>query len=218
MKVDGTVIALIEVKPSPHVIFRGMPEQLSETSVDLVAPAETFHITNMESSLADRIDYKLETVTEGKHYRLRVSNKANAGSYGGHIRLRTDLSLKPEVLVRVNGFIEGAVSVKPQAILIGKLSATQPERMGKVVVTSNRSQPFKITRLSYDENLLSVVQEPLENGAGFSLEVHPKLGSVAAGSRQQTLLTVETDAAPGQKNDIQVHLFNSSDQPEATPK
>ncbi|MHC1729783.1 MAG: hypothetical protein AB9866_27895 [Syntrophobacteraceae bacterium] len=215
---DGNVIALIEVKPSPQIIFRGMPDQLSETTVDLAAPTESFHITKVESSLSERIEYRLETVTEGKHYRLKVSNKANTGNYGGHIRLYTDLTLKPEVLIRVNGFIEGAISVKPQAILVGKLSATQPERTGRIVVTSNRNQPFKIVGLSYDEKFLSVVQQPLENGSGFSLEIQPKLGSVPVGSRQQTILTIETDAGSGQKDDVQVHLFNSADQPEAAPK
>ncbi len=80
-----------------------------------------FHISGTESNLGENIDYTLETVAEGKQYRLRVSNKIAHGNYGGFIRLNTDLAQKPNIIIRVSGFIEGEISAKPQNILIGKL-------------------------------------------------------------------------------------------------
>ena len=122
------------------------------------------------------------------------------------------------MIIRVSGFIEGEVSVKPQNILIGKLSANQPERVGKIVVTSNRNKPFEITRLTYDQNLMSVAQETAENERALSSMVQPKLESVPVGSRKQATLRVETDLNPNEKIEVLVHLFNSSDQPEAQQK
>ena len=66
---------------------------------------------------------------EGKQYRLRVANKIPQGNYGGFIRLNTDLAQKPDIMIRVAGFVEGEISARPQNILIGKLIASQPERV-----------------------------------------------------------------------------------------
>jgi hypothetical protein len=218
LKVEGTVVALIDVKPSTNIIFRGMADQMSEAALDLFASYAPFHVSGTDSSLKENIAYKIDTIEDGKHYRLRVSNKVKRGNYNGFIKVMTDMAQKPEVVIRVSGYIEGEVSVKPQVILIGKLSANQPERTGRILVMSNRNKPFQITRIIYDPGLVSVEQQTLENQAGFSLEVTPKLSGLPAGARKQTTVSIETDASPGEKDDVQVHLFNSTDQPEATPK
>ncbi|MGA2401050.1 MAG: hypothetical protein ABSG91_05005 [Syntrophobacteraceae bacterium] len=216
VRMEGVVLAIIDAKPSTNIVFRGMADQLNESIVDLVGSAASFHISGTETNLTENINYALETVTEGKQYRLKVSNKLSQGNYGGFIRLSTDLAQKPDIIIRVTGCIEGEISVKPQNILIGKLSANQPERVGKIVVTSNRNKPFQITRLTYDQNLMTVTQD--ENEAGFILEVQPRLESVPVGSRKQATLKVETDLNPNEKAEVLVHVFNSADQPEALKK
>jgi hypothetical protein len=218
VKMEGVVIPFIDIKPTTSILFRGMADQLSESVLDLVGSAAPFHISGTETNLNENISYALETVTEGKQYRLKVSNKIRQGNYNGFIKLNTDLAQKPDLIIRVAGFIEGEVTVKPQNILIGKLSANQPERVGKIVVTSNRNKPFEITRLTYDQNLMSVAQDQAENLQGFVLEVQPKLESVPVGSRKQAILSVETNLDPKEKIEVLVHLFNSSDQPEVQKK
>ncbi len=215
LKLDGTVTALIEVKPTTNVVFRGMLDQISESVLQLTSTTQPFRITSVDTNINDNIDYKLDTITDGKEYRLRITNKTRRGNFAGYVRLVTDLAQKPDVLIRVNGFIEGELSIKPQTLLIGRLSTNQPERLGKVVVTSNRNKPFHITRLVYDEKLMTVSQSPLEKDSGYSLEISPKLDGVPVGARRQTSLVVETDLTPGDKDEIQIHLFNSADQPEA---
>jgi hypothetical protein len=211
----GIVLPIIDIKPSTNILFRGMADQLSDSVLDLVASTAPFRITGTETDLADNIKYTLETVSDGKQYRLRVSNRLNRGNYGGFIRLNTDLAQKPDIIIRVSGFIEGEISVKPQNILIGKLSANQPERLGRVSVTSNRNKPFDITRLTYDENLMSVSREPSDDQAGFILVVTPKLDGLAVGVRKQSSLKIETDLNPDEQIEVMVHLFNSADQQEA---
>jgi hypothetical protein len=214
----GTVLPIIDIKPSTGVLFRGMADQLPESVLEMTASTAPFHITGTETNLADNISYTLETVTEGNHYRLRVSNKLKQGSYGGFIKLDTDLAIKPDIVIRVSGFIEGEISVKPQNVLIGRLSANQPERLANVAVTSNRSKPFDITRLTYDESLMSVSKEASEDQTSFILVVSPKLEGVPVGARKQSTLKIETDLNPNEKVEVTVHLFNSADQPEAQHK
>ncbi|MFZ2446976.1 MAG: hypothetical protein WAW37_11515 [Syntrophobacteraceae bacterium] len=211
----GQVVALIDVKPSTAVIFRGMADQVSETVLDMVGSTVPFHFTTTESNLNENVSYTMDTVQDGKHYRLRIANKTRRGNYTGYIKLNTDLPQKPDVLIRVSGFLEGEVSVKPLTILVGKLSANQPERTGRVTVTGNRDASFEITKLGYDENLVAVTRHPLDNERGYSIEISPKLSGVPVGSRRQTTLTIETSLTPGEKDTVQIHLFNSADQPEA---
>ncbi len=213
LKVEGNVQALVDLKPTTNIIFRGMSERLSDSVLDLVG-AVPFRISGSECSINDNIAYSVETVEEGRQYRLRVANKTRRGNYAGYIKLMTDLAQKPDILIRVNGYIEGEIAVKPQTILIGRLSANQPERTCKIIVTSNRSHPFQITKLTYDEKLVAVVQTPLDKDAGFCLNVSPRLAGVPEGARRQTTILIETDATPGEKDEVQVHLFNSANQPE----
>lgn len=220
VKMEGTVLSLIDVKPSTGIIFRGMADQLSESVLDLVGSAIPFHITGTQSDLNESISYTLETVAEGKQYRLKVSNKVRHGTYGGFIRLNTDLAQKGEIVIRVTGFVEGEISARPQNILIGKLSASQPERNGRVVVVSNRNKPFEITRITYDQDVMSVTvsQEMLENQQGFILDVQPKLDGIPAGSRKQAALRIETNLSPDDKAEVLVNVLNHSDLPEAQHK
>jgi hypothetical protein len=210
LKMEGSVLPIIDVKPSSTVIFRGMADQVHETVLDLRAGPMPFHISSITSSLDDKVAYELETVEAGKHYRLRVSNKLKRGQYSGYIRMDTDLAQKPELVIRVGGNIEGDISVRPQTVLVGKLSANLPERQGRIVVTSNRDMQFHITKVDHDEQLVSISTHPLENGKGYVIEVNPKLETVPAGSRRQTSLEIETDITPGQKDVVQVHVFNSA--------
>jgi len=195
-----------------------MADLLSESVINLVGSTMPFHISRVESNLNENINYALETISEGKEYQLKVSNKSTHGNYSGFIKLSTDLPQKPDIIIRVTGFVEGEITAKPQNILIGRLSAGQPERVGKVVVISNRNRPFEITRLTYDQNLMSVSQGTPENQTGIVLDIEPKLESVPAGSRKQTTLKIETDVSPGVIVEVMVNVLNHSDQPEAQPK
>lgn len=216
IRMEGTVLAVIEVKPSTSILFRGMADQLSESVVDLAGSRMPFHITGAVSNLDQDINYTLETVVEGKHYRLRVANKIRQGNYGGFIKLNTDLAQKPDIMIRVSGFVEGEISARPQNILIGKLIAGQPERVARVVVVSNRNKPFEITRMIYDEDLMSVEisKEALQNQMGYILDVKPRLEAVPAGKRRQAPLEIQTNLSPDEKVQVTVNVLNNSDQPE----
>lgn len=209
LTVQANIKTLIDVRPSTGIAFRGIFDQQTEKVIDLVGGVQPFHILKVESSLEDKVAHKMETVEDGKHYQLKVSNTFKQGNYNGYLKLTTDLPRKPEIVIRVTGSIEGEIAVKPQTVLVGKLAAQQPSRLGKVLVVSNREKPFQITKLTYDETLLKVTQEPLPKEHGYTLEITPILDSLTPGERRQTKLAVETDATPSMKYEVQVHLINS---------
>jgi hypothetical protein len=79
--------------------------QLSETSFDFKEVLEG-SIVSVETDLKEKVDYQLETVQKGQHYRLNVTNTAKEGTYSGFIRLSTNLSAKPTITIRVSGNVE----------------------------------------------------------------------------------------------------------------
>ena len=223
---QGNVKALIEIQPN-NITFRGLADQMEEKTIELVSTSQRFTIQKVESNLEEKVRYKLETVEAGKHYRLKVANLLKQGNYSGYIKCFTDVPEKAEIMIRISGFIEGDVAVKPLMVLVGKMAAQQPVRTGKVLVVSNRNKPFQIKKLTYDEKLIEVKQEPLPKEPGFSLEISPKTENLPTGTggRQQTTLTIQTDVPSDEPQQVQIHIINTADMapsratsPQASPQ
>ncbi|MBP8645614.1 MAG: hypothetical protein KBH99_05785 [Syntrophobacteraceae bacterium] len=217
LTVQGFVRSLIELRPGSAVAFRGVADQLPEKVVELLSTSETFGIRAIETDLQEKIEYSLETVEEGKHYRLKVRNRLKQGTYSGFLKVLTDHPQKSEVLIRVNGSVESEIGVRPSSVLIGRLVPHQPPRSAKVMVVSNKDRPFQITKLSYDENLIRVNQQPLSKDSGFILEIVPLIENIASGSRLQLVLGIQTDAEPQEEHQVYIQLLNIADPPAATP-
>ena len=206
---EGTVKLLIEVLPEKMVYFQGVAGDLAEKTIDLVTTSKAFHIRKVDDDLGNKVSYRLETLEDGKHYRLIIANSTlNLGSYRGSITLHTDFAEKPELTVWVNGFIEGEIGIRPKSLVVGRLSPDQGIISGKVLVVDNKKKAFKISKCTYDERVIAVRQEPLPDARGFSLEVTPKMENIPPGSRVQTLLTVETDVVSEGKQEVQVQAIN----------
>lgn len=206
--VEGTVKPLIEVRPEKTVYFQGMAGEIAEKTIDLITTSKPFHIRKMEDDLDKKAGYRLETVEEGKHYRLTVSNKTLRGNYRGSITLYTDFAEKPELTIWVNAFIEGEIAIRPKVLVVGQLSPDQGVNSGKILVIDNKKKAFKIVKCTYDKRYINVTLTPLPNEPGFSLEVKPEMQNIPPGSRIRTLLTVETDAVLEEKLEVQIQAIN----------
>lgn len=206
---EGNVRTLIDVLPGNTLSFRGRAEGLERKTIDLVGSVMPYHIRKIQSNLEGRVAHELETVEEGKRYRLKVSNLIQQGDYSGSLWLQTDLPQKPDIMIRITGAVEGDVTVNPKTLFIGKMSAQQPVRSGNVLVIGNSGKPFKITRLTHDEKIIAVTQHPLADKNGYRLEITPKLENLSPGARQQTVLSIETDLTPEGKNEVLIQIINT---------
>lgn len=204
----GTVRTLIDVLPGNTISFRGSAVSLDTKTIDLVGGALPFHIKNIKTDLEGRVAHELESVEDGRRYRLKVSNLLKQGDYRGSLWLQTDLPQKPDVIIRITGAVEGEISITPKTLFIGKMSAQQPVKSGSVLVIGNSGKPFKITKMAHDGKFVAVSQHPLADKNGYRLEITPKLENLSPGARQQTLLTIETDLAPEGKQEVVIQLMN----------
>jgi len=207
LTMTGKVIPLILARPSRYVQFQGASERLLPATLELAANPAPFRILKTEDNLQGKASYKLETIEDGKRYRLIVANEAREGNYAGFIRLLTDYPEKPEVMVRVNGRIEGNIAVRPSSVVVGKTQGQDQIQTGKVVIVNNRGDSFQITRIDFDERLLEVHKQPLYGQPGFVLEIKPKMENIAAGAGTETSIQVQTDI-PGETKEITVRVIN----------
>jgi len=208
IRLKGKIKTYIELKPSNVVHFRGVAEQLSPSTIEMISTSEPFRIQKVESNLEEKISYQLETVEPGKHYRLVVTNKAQQGNYSGYIKCLTDHPLRPEIQLNVSGYIQGEISVNPLALLVGRTAADQPLRTGSIKVINNRNKPFRITKLTYDAQLIQVTQEALPGQTGYTLAVTARLENIPQGDARNTTLTIETDVKEGSKEQVRINVVH----------
>lgn len=178
LTMKGKIKPLIEVLPGNLIALSGVVGEVPEGSLDLKATDKPFHITGMQTDLEGKIRHEIETVEDGRHYRLKVKNTAPAGSYRGGIKLQTDLAAKNQIVVQVKGEIKGLVSIMPSAVSIGKMSKEAEPRIGKIVVKKNVNQAFNITKLTYDEKLMTVAKEALPDASGYQLTITPIMENI----------------------------------------
>jgi len=208
LDMKAVVRPLIEVKPTNVLLFRGFIEQLKPQTVELISNGIPFRILKTENSVPQQVAVDLETVEEGKRYRLRVTNTATSGNYSGYILCRTDHPKRPELRIAVTGVIETDVSVSPLALLIGRTASDQPLRTGEIRVRNNRKTEHRISKLTYDDQLITVSQEKLPDGEGYLLKVVPRLEAVPKGEHRVATVTIETDARGGTKDQVAVNIVN----------
>jgi hypothetical protein len=210
---QGKVRSLIAVTPSTSVYIKGRPDAVGPHSIELTATSQPFRIEKTESDLEGKVRHELQTLEAGRKYRLEIANLLRFGTYGGVVKLTTDLPQKREIVVRVNGAVEGELEVSPALVFIGRLQASEPERTGRVEVVSTRRRPFEIKKLTYDQRLIRVVREPLSDRSGFSLTLIPILENVRPGTRHSTPLIIENDLAPDEVYEVEVQVVNFPDSP-----
>ena len=102
----GKVRPFIELLPTSSIEFRGKTGQ-EEKTIDILATSHPFHIQKIENGLAEKISYRLETVKEGRHYRLEITRLQKSGRFFGFIKCFTDHPQKPEIRIPIINNLDG---------------------------------------------------------------------------------------------------------------
>lgn len=103
----GKVRPFIELLPTTSVEFRERGPGQEEKTVDILATLHPFHIQKIENGLAEKIKYRLETVKDGRHYRLKITRLQKSGRFFGFIKCFTDHPQKPEIRIPIINNLDG---------------------------------------------------------------------------------------------------------------
>jgi len=103
----GTVRPHIEMRPTSFVQFKGAKQGLQEKVIDLTTTSQPFQILRIENTLGEKIAYHLETLVEGRHYRLKIINRQNMEKYSGMLKCFTNHPKKPELQIPISFTLDG---------------------------------------------------------------------------------------------------------------
>ena len=103
--------------------MRGYYGEKITKKVTITSPEEQpLRITDITSTIEDKIKYKLNTVEKGKEYSLEI--KTHSGikeSFRGKVALKTNSQKKPELELIVMGTLQKEIKVAPQHLYFGTI-------------------------------------------------------------------------------------------------
>ena len=104
---EGEVIPHISLDPGGYLSLWGAKGKVPREHLDMINNHKNpMKIIGVESDLRDNIVWQLEEIKPGYVYRLEVEDiSEKAGDYMGHLYVRTDNPLKPELVIIINGHV-----------------------------------------------------------------------------------------------------------------
>jgi len=101
LNLKGKIRPVIEILPSPIIQFNGSEEGQTEKIISLITNSQAFQILRIENTAKERVDYHLETVVPGRHYRLKITNRQKTERYSAMIRCLTDHPQRREIAIPI---------------------------------------------------------------------------------------------------------------------
>ena len=106
--ISGQVETFVTIRPK-HANMRGIVGDPIKSTVTIIPEKKyPFKIVNLRAKDGKNIKYQLEetTVSDTTAYRLNIENlKTDAGRYYDAIILETDSKIRPQLSVRVYGYL-----------------------------------------------------------------------------------------------------------------
>lgn len=101
----GKVTPYISFDPGGYLSLRGVKGQVTSEHLHIINNHENpMKIIGIDNDLPEHIIWNLEEIKPGYIYRLEVEDiSIQAGTYTGHLFVRTDNPKKPELVIIVNG-------------------------------------------------------------------------------------------------------------------
>jgi hypothetical protein len=104
---EGEVIPHISLEPGGYLSLLGAKGKVPGEHLDMINNHKNpMKIIGVDSDLRDHIVWHLEEIKPGYIYRLEVGDISEKdGDYTGHLYVRTDNPLKPELVIIINGHV-----------------------------------------------------------------------------------------------------------------
>jgi hypothetical protein len=104
---EGEVIPHISLEPGGYLSLLGAKGKVPGEHLDMINNHKNpMKIIGVDSDLSGHIVWHLEEIKPGYVYRLGVEDiSEKVGDYTGHLYVKTDNALKPELVIIINGHV-----------------------------------------------------------------------------------------------------------------
>lgn len=148
-------------------------------------------------SIPDKVDVELKETEKGRTWELEVDNKVSQQTnYTGQVKLTTNYSEKPELVIRVSGNIRPSVEARPKALSFGRLSEDRVRQLKTkgtpmrrpVTVILNKGPDLKINDVYVEKSLFKVVgMRELQPGRMYQIQIEAVLEKLTKGKNTDKL-------------------------------
>jgi hypothetical protein len=194
--IKGKVWAPIQLDPRYAGLTGFLGEKIQKI-LRLRAATEKPLIVKLASvSIPEKVDVELKEMEQGRTWELKVENKVNQETrYAGQVKLTTNYSEKPEMVIRIIGNVRPLVEVMPKGLNFGRLSEEQLKQLAKsgelirrpVTVVLNKGNDLKVNKLELKNSLFGVVSTEIKPGRTVQLQVQALLGRLKKGPNEDLL-------------------------------
>jgi hypothetical protein len=149
LEFEGNVVPPIEVMPEGIHFGAQTADRELEREVMVVAMGSALFQVKKVSSSSPQFVADVETVEQGKRYRLKVKCKGgrSPGTTTASLRVETDHPAVPNLDVPVTVFVAGDIVTAPATLVVIE-SATNSPRAYHVIVYSPDKKPFKVEKVT----------------------------------------------------------------------
>ena len=189
LTMKGTAIPMVDVKPSIINFGRVIQGNSSEASVEIIF-AETPNSITAVKALADFYTTRIETLTEGRSYRLyaKLNDDLPPGKISSAIRLSTSLGASRFTTVQMTGTVIGDISVLPDKITL--VSRGNKPETRYLVLQSGRVKEFKVLGVELPDERMTAKVLTLGAGKGYRI----RLDNIVANEKlDKKKIVIKTD-------------------------
>ena len=197
----GKVWVPIHLRPK-YARLTGVLGENIKTVVDVRGEKEDPLVIKIASvSIPDKVVVELDELEKGRRYHLKIRNKVEkAMSYRGQVTLTTNYPEKPQLVIKITGYIRPPVEVRPRALKFLSLTEERLQlfkKEGKVIklslmVVFHKPNGFKIDKVELEKALFKIhIKETaagrMQKGRVVQLTVEPILEKLKKGPNTDRL-------------------------------
>ena len=189
-----TVKQYVSIVPQNRINLLGfegdtVKQQITITSFE----EEPLEITDITSTVDDRIEYKLTTIEKGKKFTIDAQNRSKEqGSFSGQMVLKTSSSKKPHVVIPINGNLRKEVAVVPTKLSFGAINTAEEgfntrELTKTTTIRDVRGDGFTVKKVKSSGKWMVAEIEPQKGKKQYTLRVTLDKDTLPQGSFSETV-------------------------------
>jgi len=189
----GTIKNYITVQPSPRAYLNGFEgDTLSQKLTISTNETEPLTITNITSTLDDKITYEIKPLQEGKSYELNVTTREDVqGRSIGSITVTTSSKQKPKLDIPVRINFKNELTISPTTLFFGTIIVT-PQTLESLLtkqirVRKDRGEPLVIEKIVPSSDFIHTAIETTEEGKKYLITVTLEKDKLQKGVIEETI-------------------------------
>ena len=164
-----SVKQFVSIEPHTRINLLGFEGDTVKHEVTLTSfEEEPMEITDITTTVDDKIKYKLKAIEKGKKYTITAQNRSKEqGSYSGQMIVKTTSKKKPHIVFTVTGKLRKEVAVQPAKLFFGTITLAEenfdPTQLTKTTTLRDvRGDGFTVKKIKSSSKWIATEIEPHE--------------------------------------------------------